>query len=1617
MNTFFKKTTQNILLLCLIFLLQTSFLYSAESTSTSYTITNSGFGAGDQMNSTNFSLSGSLAPSSFGLWNTNSLPLAPGTITSCGKISTSGTYTLGSNLTGISGTCFIVLANNVTIEGAGHTITAVSGNTNYAVVATSSTANGGSGYSTTTIQNITFTNFSGGVNTNGNNSATGAVGNGGTVVVASSTLGTISATGGSGSTAGNGGVGGNVSVLNSTTGSITTSGLTNGTINISDTDLDISSNTYTANTLSLTYLGTFTTTGATLSTLTHLIINSTDLGTYVGGGFPLIPGTIASCGTLYFAGTYTLSGDTTGNCAIAHSGVILAGATGGIQKVITGNVSANNYGVTLSNLAVTGVVSTTGATPGALTLNDASNLTGTISVTGIINGDGSSSLGNTTINTGGSVATSSVSFVGDVLNGGIINSGNPVLGKTTNNGTINGDFIFNASSTNSGTVNGNAVLNDTSSNVGTITGTARFNMYTASSGAVTFSGTTTFIGTGYVTGNIYDTTNAQITSWIFNASSTNTGILKGGAVFNDTSSNILSGTVQGNATFNNTSTNLGTVTGNSTVNSPVGRPLGGTTNGQVTYYGYAGLYFNDTAVGHGVVGKWDDINNWWTNALFTTHSPIIPTSGDNVLIYSSITNTAATAFVRSATFQNSTNNGITLIVSATSTDAVIFNASSTNSGTIIGNATFAGPDTENLGTVTGYITRQYDAGVFVVLRDFTHNGVYWIVQAINGASVNLSGATYSLVYNTFQALNNGFFSAWNSAISLGASGNPVLVISSPVTGVNGKWAPVINWGTATLCQYKIDGGSYTSVVCANNGNDIPRPSAGSHTVFFKASAGNNITEKSVVFTYDNTLVVDTDCSSPLDEPTRPYYYLTQNASSCTITASTTLRGDNNGGGSYFTVGNITGNGAHVNLTNITATGTVSNFNNITIASSTLSGALVVNGILTSDTKSRIGNTTLQSGGQIMSGTFTGNLTVNAGGTITNSTTTPVTVAQSVINNGTINGDFVFNAASTNSGTVNGNATLNNSAVNAGTVNGNLIYNTLLSSYSAVTFSGNTIFPGTGTVTGNIKDYQGNNISKWIFNDDTENSGSTKGDVFLNDASTNIGTVLGNAYFSDTSLNAGTVTGNAGVYYAVTVPITGVNGIITYHSYPNAPSFNNVAGDYNWSNISNWFTDTTFAIPLGRTPNTSDGNLVLFASTTLPSHLTNNIFFAVSSSTLDGAGYTVNGNISGNGAYGGHDAYNFNLQNITVTGTTTANGGDGTPSIDGGKGGMITVATSSTGVITVNGGDPQHNGGDAGSAVVTNSYAVQDGTPLLAVGGDSTGCGFGGSGGNITLIDSSGYVLINGAGADSVVSCGGNPPTGSSGQSGRVVISGTYVSPSARAAAALAAANVNRPSIVPSSVARIFANLQTIFLPVNNIGKLTLPTLPSFGSDAKGSFSFIAPIERFLVKFFAPPISIFNPTGSTSPLLKNLLNKQGITTEQGVAALNINPKRLLDTNSLGLFTVKGLTSKLTGDKQIIVYQKVSVGANKTITISLVPTDNSPIVGTFNGKNIKFNKDNTISLTTPSKPGTYFLKTASSPIPLALVVVPPSTISSSEEIKVKPATLWDKVVGLFKAFVLK
>ena len=1572
-----------------------------ESSSVNYSISEANFSSSNQSNSTNYSLYGSISNEHKGFFTSASLPLIPGIITSCGKITSSGTYTLGVNLINVPTSCFIIQANNVIIDGAGFSVTASNGNTNYAVIATSTTINGGSAYGTTTIQNINFLGFTGGINANGNNSSSGNMngGNAGSISVSSSTLGNIVANGGSGFGNGETGLAGNIVINNSITGNITSSGV-GGSIYISAADLDISNKTYITNGIfNISYINSLTTINTNLSSLQSLVINNVNQGSYIGGLFPLVPGIINSCENLYFQGIYTLGSDIIGNCNIANNGILIEGN----GHIINGNITANNYGVTLSSVDVTGTVSTTGAGAGSLILNNASNLIGNISVTGIISGDGSSSLGDTIINSGGSVATSSVSFVHNVINNGTINSGNTVLGKITNNSVINSTlttFTLNTSSINTGTINGNALFNTSSINTGTINGNATFNSFTAIDGSVSFDDSTAFVGIGYVSGNVYDSLGNNINTWVFNASSTNTGILKGNAIFNDTSINTVSAIVQGNAIFNNSSRNLGVVTGNSDAYSPVIRPLTGITNGQVIYHNYAGLYFNDTALGHGVVGKWDDMNNWWIDVASTIHAPVLPTSGDDVIIlFGNINSSSITAFVKTIIFQNSTNNSITIILASTSTDAALFNTSSTNTGTIIGNATFSGPDTNNTGTVTGYITRKYDAGTYTVLTDFTHNGVHWIIEAVNGATVNLVNATYSLTTNIFKAFNNAVF-VWNDLIGGGA---PDLSIVSPTAGTNIKWKPNISWGTSVLCQYKIDGGNYTSVNCSKKGSDIVRPSAGLHTIFFRSSDGKNITEKTIILTYDNTQPIDTDCSTPLDENTRPYYYLTSNVTNCSITASTTLRGDDNGGGHFYTIENITGSGTNIILQNITATGIVSGFNNINISSSTLSGSISVAGILTADNVSVLNNATINNDATVLSGRFIGDVVNN--GIITNSTTTPVTILGSLTNNGTINNGFIFNSTSTNNGTVNGTTTLNNNSLNQGIINGDLIFNTLTSISNAVTFSNNINFLGTGNVSGNIFDNRGVIINSWIFRDLSTNIGLIKGEVFFNDSSTNAGTVSGNAHFSDSSTNAGVITGNADKYNSALISsvLTGtVNGNITYHSYVNSPSFRNISGDNNWNNLSNWFAfAATTSIPLGRLPQNNE-NIVLFASTTLIGDLVNDIYIAFSSTTLNGANHRVTGNIYGDGAYGGFDAYNFDLENIIVTGTTTAIGGDGNPNVDGGNGGNVNVKNSSTGPIVVNGGDPLHNGGDAGTITVINTIAVAPNTPIMSIGGNSVGCGFGGSGGNVSLIDSSDYVLITAAGADATttVAQGGgcvNPPVGRSGGTGQVSIVGKYNTVTNNTNIA----NKNTiPAYYSSTILKIKPkNILDRIIPIIDFGikisPFKLKTLPIFGDGTNGTFTF----TKGLMNLISTPIpkDVLNNFKS-SP---NLLSSLNIKNMNDLFALRYKSSLIKNTKVKGLFTSYSISSLIPINSYVsfetknTLTQSIKVKPNQKLIITVLPMNDSGIFdGKFDNKDINF-VNNKINITTPSRGGTYRLSTSATPIILKIQVIGSNEITYIED----------------------
>ncbi len=86
---------------------------------------------------------------------------------------------------------------------------------------------------------------------------------------------------------------------------------------------------------------------------------------------------------------------------------------------------------------------------------------------------------------------------------------------------------------------------------------------------------------------------------------------------------------------------------------------------------------------------------------------------------------------------------------------ITFNGGAVNYGTVNGNANFIGDASENSGTVTGTLTRTYNDSTSTS-RDFTQNDEVWTVVATNGATVDVTNATYNH-RTTFSTEDGGSF--------------------------------------------------------------------------------------------------------------------------------------------------------------------------------------------------------------------------------------------------------------------------------------------------------------------------------------------------------------------------------------------------------------------------------------------------------------------------------------------------------------------------------------------------------------------------------------------------------------------------------------------------------------------------------------------------------------------------------------------------------------------------------------------------------------------------------------------------------------------------------------------
>jgi len=271
--------------------------------------------------------------------------LLPGSINTCGELAVPGVYTLTSNVGNGTSTCFTISSDNVIINGGGYTI---SGSGSVAIDARPRTGGpagalteGANGYTNLIINELSITGYSTGINLSGNADSSGAGvtngagGNGGDVALYYSTVGSITSSGGNSTSRAYGGIGGNILLssfdLNIASSTLSVLGGTGTTGRNTDGGLD------------LNYTNSLIKTNLTLSSLSFFNDNTTNYGIYIGGTWPITPGNISTCGTLFGSGTYTLTqsiSGVNGTCfTIGSNDIVLNGAGYTVTSATTTNTS------------------------------------------------------------------------------------------------------------------------------------------------------------------------------------------------------------------------------------------------------------------------------------------------------------------------------------------------------------------------------------------------------------------------------------------------------------------------------------------------------------------------------------------------------------------------------------------------------------------------------------------------------------------------------------------------------------------------------------------------------------------------------------------------------------------------------------------------------------------------------------------------------------------------------------------------------------------------------------------------------------------------------------------------------------------------------------------------------------------------------------------------------------------------------------------------------------------------------------------------------------------------------------------------------------------------------
>ena len=483
MKSLFRKSFLASLIILVFIIVASSPAFASQASSTNFKLIDSSFGNGQGMNSGSFNLTGTFSNSfSFGSFSSQLLPLTPGSITSCGKIYVSGTYNLVNNLTGISGTCFYIAANNVTINGNNHTITASTTNSSYAISATSIVSNGGSAYTGLSVSNLVMTGFAGGINANGNN---GFVigGNGGAVTISSSTLGSINAN--AGTPNGTGGsinfTGTNIDLIANPLSATGNSGsiIVNGSVLISGSEIWSGNDTSWGGSRTWHFTGTSNNAGTTTGTTTF------ETDTYSTGtvtGDAVFMGYTASSSTVDISGVSTFRG----------TGIVTGGVYDNSSNIIT-TWNLSNGSILIGKVSGDVIFSDTAYNTG--TVLGGATFTATVfnSVSGIPNADPTGISNSHSIS--GAITFSSLSPVNFSLNNTSVWNANTSAWIFTTPGA---SWTFNGSR-NTGNIAGIAVFNTVSQNSGTVTGSSTFNSGSYNSGTTADAN---FYSNSYNIGNV-----------------------------------------------------------------------------------------------------------------------------------------------------------------------------------------------------------------------------------------------------------------------------------------------------------------------------------------------------------------------------------------------------------------------------------------------------------------------------------------------------------------------------------------------------------------------------------------------------------------------------------------------------------------------------------------------------------------------------------------------------------------------------------------------------------------------------------------------------------------------------------------------------------------------------------------------------------------------------------------------------------------------------------------------------------------------------------------------------------------------------------------------------------